>query len=285
MELDLIETGKFYADGGAMFGAIPKTSWIRRYPCDDRNGCLLSMRCALVTTGDGRVVLIDTGCGEKQLGSLTYYRFFGLKDMGEELRRRGIAPEQITDVVLTHLHFDHCGYATLKDAATGDVSPAFPHAEYWVSEAQWLNFLNPHPLEKDSYFPENIMPVTDAGKLRLVTGDTDLCNGIQLRLYQGHTPGQLVSYIGLPEQTVVFAGDVIPLAASVSPAWISAYDSAPLISYTEKIRMLEEAAACRQRIVFCHDAYTVSGEIKKCGDFYKVIHPCLSEEAREEFQR
>lgn len=271
MILDLFETGRFYADGGAMFGAIPKPAWSRRYPCDEHNGCQLAMRCALVRPGDGRVILVDTGCGDKQLPQLGYYRFCGLKNLEAELEARGVSCEQVTDVVLTHLHFDHCGAATVRDRNSGEVRPAFPDAVYWVGEAQWQNGMHPHPLEKDSYFTENILPVAGAGKLRLVTEDTALCRDVRLRLYNGHTPGQLAIYADMPGETVVFAGDVVPLAASVSPAWISACDWSPLVSYAEKIRMLDEAAEQGQRLVFCHDAYTVSARIKKAAGFYKVF--------------
>lgn len=268
MTIELFDTGYFYADGGAMFGAIPKTAWSRRYPSDDNNGCVLAMRSALIRTDEGRTILIDTGAGDKHLQLLSYYRFFGLTDLTEEVRKRGIDPEQVDDVVLTHLHFDHCGGCTRKDPASGRLVPAFPNAVHWVSRRQWDNFRAPHPLEKDSYFPENMQAVEDAGLIRIVTNDLPLCPGIDLRIYDGHTPGQLVPYIQTAEQTVVYAGDVIPLVASLSPEWISAYDTYPVTSYNEKIRMLEEAVAQRQAILFCHDAYTKGCTVKKIRDFY-----------------
>lgn len=272
MEVKFIEAGKFFADGGAMFGAIPKTAWNRRYPCDQKNGCILTMRCALIITDDGRVILIDTGAGDKQLAKLSYYRFFDLKDIAKELSLYGISCEDVTDVVLTHLHFDHCGYVTRKDEKSGGLSLAFPRAVHWVSNGQWENFLQPHPLERDSYFHENLLLVRDLGLLQLVNSDTELCRNVNLRLYGGHTTGQLVPYINTPDQTFVFAGDVIPLVASVSPEWISAYDVSPLVSYNEKIRMLEEAVIKKQRIIYCHDAYVESSEIKKLNSFYKAIN-------------
>ncbi|WP_106830188.1 MBL fold metallo-hydrolase [Parabacteroides pacaensis] len=272
MEVKFIEAGKFFADGGAMFGAIPKTAWDRRYPCDRKNGCILTMRCALIMTDDGRVILIDTGAGDKQLAKLSYYRFFDLKDIAKELSLYGISCEDVTDVVLTHLHFDHCGYVTRKNEKSGELSLAFPRATYWVSNRQWENFLHPHPLEKDSYFHENLLLVRNLGLLQLVNSDTELCRDVSLRLYDGHTPGQLVPYINMPDQTFVFAGDVIPLVASVSPEWISAYDVSPLVSYNEKIRMLEEAVIKKQRIIYCHDAYVESSEIKKLNSFYKAVN-------------
>lgn len=271
MKVDLIEAGKFFADGGAMFGAIPKTAWSRRYPADENNGCILTMRCALVRTDDGHVVLIDNGAGTKQLKALSYYRFFDLKDIGEELQRLGMSCEEVTDVVLTHLHFDHCGYTVRKDPDTGDLSLAFPNATCWVSRRQWETLLHPHPLEADSYFLENMSAVQRADKVKLVEQPLQLCDGISLRLYDGHTEGQIVPYIQTDEQVLVFAGDVIPLAASVSPEWISAYDISPLTSYDAKMKMLKEAAEQHQRLIFCHDAYTESANIKQLNHFFKAI--------------
>lgn len=271
MHIEWIDTGYFYADGGAMFGAIPKTAWQRRYPANDKNQCVLAMRTALVTTDDGRIILIDNGAGNKHLKELSYYNFFSLTDLHNELTKRSISAENVTDVILTHLHFDHCGYTTQKDPASGNLTLAFPHATHWVSKAQWENCMHPDPLEKESFFRENIQATADANKLYLLEKDTNLSPGITLRLFNGHTPGQIVPYIHTPEQTYVFAGDVIPLAASVSPAWISAYDTFPVTSYHEKIRLLEEAADKQQIIIFCHDAYTPSARVKKVNDFFKAV--------------
>ena len=275
MEIQLIDTGYFYADGGAMFGAIPKTAWSRRYPSNEQNCCILSMRCALVRCDNGRTILIDNGAGYKQLNSLSYYGFFDLVDLKEELQKRQVSCEEITDIILTHLHFDHCGYTTqITQDSTGNksYSLAFPNATHWVSQSQWENFLHPNALEKGSFFFENMQAVSDKGKLHLIEKDTLLCPEVELRLYGGHTPGQIVPYIQTATETYVFAGDVIPLAASVSPTWISAYDTHPVTSYQEKIRMLEEAAHKQQTIIFCHDAYTTCGKVKKVKDFYTLIH-------------
>ncbi|MDR1407983.1 MAG: MBL fold metallo-hydrolase [Tannerella sp.] len=268
--IQLINTGFFYADGGAMFGATPRRAWSRRYPADVQNRCMLAMRAGLVTTGCGRVVLIDNGIGDKQLEKLkhTSYRFFDLADVGQALAKRGIAPGQVTDVVLSHLHFDHCGYTTRCEH--GRVIPSFPKATCWASRAQWENSLHPTPLEADSYFHENIEAVATTGRLRLIETDTDLCESVRLRLYDGHTCGQIATYVRNGSRTAVFAGDVIPLAAQVSPLWISAYDTHPLTSYYEKLRMLDEAAAEKQVIVHYHDACTPCSTVHKINSFFKV---------------
>ncbi len=251
-----------------MFGAIPKTAWSRRYPSDGENGCVLAMRCLLILTDEGKIVLTDTGAGSKQMERLTYYRFFNLADLSSELRRYGVEPEEVTDVVLTHLHFDHCGNATQTAPGNGQPVVGFPNATYWVSHRQWENFRHPNPLERDSYFPETMEAVQHRGVLRLITEETALCPTITLRLFDGHTPGQIAPYIRTAEQTYVFAGDVIPLAASVSPEWISAYDTYPVTSHAEKCRMLEEAVREKQVIIYCHDAYTVATTVKKVGGYY-----------------
>lgn len=269
MNIQLIETGYFYADGGAMFGAIPKAAWSRRYPCDENNGCILAMRSALVTTDCGRLILIDNGAGNKHLVPLSYYRFFNLIDLEEALMEKGISRDQITDVVLTHLHFDHCGYTTRKMAETNSYELSFPNATHWVGRTQWENFLHPNALEKDSYFIENMQAVAEKGKLRLIDHDTFLCLSVHLRLFDGHTPGQIAPYISGNDRTYVFAGDVIPLEASISPAWISAYDTYPVLSHSEKLRMLEEAAREEQILIYCHDAYTSCSTVKKVKDFFK----------------
>lgn len=269
MEIDLIDTGCFYADGGAMFGAIPKTAWSRRYPSNEKNGCVLTMRSLLISKYPEKIILVDNGAGNKHLDQLSYYNFFNLVDLEEELRKKGITPEQVTDVILTHLHFDHCGYSTRKEEKTGELYPSFPNATHWVSRKQWENFLHPNPLEKDSYFMENMQAIADKGLLRLIDTDTKLCPDIELRIFDGHTPGQLVPYITTSEQTFVFAGDVIPLVASVSTEWISAYDTYPVTSYQEKVRMLEEAARESQVLIYCHDAYTKCSTVKKVNNFYK----------------
>lgn len=268
MKILTIDTGYFYADGGAMFGAIPKTSWSRRYPSNAQNGCVLAMRSLLIEA-DGRIILVDNGAGYKHLKTLSYYQFFDLQDLHEALRKRGIEPTDVTDMVFTHLHFDHCGYTTLQDPQSDTLRLAFPNANHWVSRRQWENFRQPHPLEQGSYFPEDMELVETSGRLRLVEEEEmALTPHVRFRLFDGHTPGQIALYCDLPERTYLFAGDVIPLAAHLSLAWISAYDDAPLRSYEAKERMLAEAVAHKQAIIYCHDAHTCCSTVKRINHFY-----------------
>lgn len=255
MKLIKIEAGTFHVDGGAAFGVVPKKVWQKRYPCDKDNFCTLHMRCLLVDTGERRI-LIDAGTGDKQLKYLAYYGFKGVIDFESELGKSGYQCSDITDVIFTHLHFDHCGGATRFGADGESVELVFPNATHWVSQTQWDNFMQPNVRESDSYFTENMMPISTAGKLKLVTENQLVCPELEIRIFNGHTVGQLVSYINLGTKTLVYVGDVIPLAANVPLSWISSYDVFPLTAMEEKKVLLDEAADKEQILFFEHDAYT-----------------------------
>lgn len=255
MKLFKIEAGTFHVDGGAAFGVVPKKVWQKRYPCDDENYCKVHMRCLLIDTGS-KVILIDTGTGDKQLDYLKYYGFEGVINFETELDKLGYKTSDITDVIFTHLHFDHCGGATKYNADKTSVELVFPNATHWVGESQWKNFQNPNVREGDSYFPENMNPIFEAGKLKTVSHNQFICPELEVRIYNGHTVGQLVSYINLGDRTLLYVGDVIPLAANVPLSWISSYDIFPLSAMEDKKLLLDEAVAKEQILFFEHDAYT-----------------------------
>ena len=269
MKLYKIETGTFQVDGGAAFGVVPKRVWQKRYPCNDENFVRLAMRCLLIETGD-KLILIDSGTGDKQLEYLKYYDFVGVISFETELNKIGFCCSDITDVVYTHLHFDHCGGSTRYNSDKTNIELTFPNATHWVGEAQWKNFLNPNIREGDSYFPENIQPIHDAGKLKLVTENQWLCPDVELRLFNGHTVGQLVSYIHSDKKTYVYVGDVIPIAACLPVAWISAYDTYPITAMEEKKALLDEAAEKKQILFFEHDAYTECCTVKEVYGKYRM---------------
>ena len=269
MKLYKIETGTFQVDGGAAFGVVPKRVWQKRYPCNDDNFVRLAMRCLLIETAD-KLILIDSGTGDKQLEYLKYYDFVGVISFETELNKLGFSCSQITDVVYTHLHFDHCGGSTRYNSDKTVVELTFPNATHWVGESQWKNFLNPNIREGDSYFPENIQPIQEAGKLKMVSENQWLCPDVELRLFNGHTVGQLVSYIHSDEKTYVYVGDVIPLTACLPVAWISAYDTYPITAMEEKKALLDEAAEKKQILFFEHDAYTECCTVKEVYGKYRV---------------
>ena len=255
MKLYKIEAGTFHIDGGAAFGVVPKKVWQKRYPCDEENFCTITMRCLLIDT-DERLILIDAGTGEKQLEYLKYYGFERVVNFEVEFEKYGYNCEDVTDVIFTHLHFDHCGGASRYNADKSKVELVFPNATHYVGKIQWENFLNPNVREGDSYFPENMMAIQEAGKLKLVDENQFICPEVEVRLFNGHTVGQLVSYIDMGGKTLVYTGDVIPLAANVPLAWISAYDIFPIAAMAEKKILLDEAVEKNQILFFEHDNYT-----------------------------
>lgn len=269
----LINTGYFYADGGAMFGAVPKVTWSRSYPANERNLCVLAMHAGLVKTPDGRVILIDPGVCHDALqdSPAIYYRFHDMIDLCDALRHEGIHPEEVTDVIFTHLHFDHCGAAVRKNT-DGQPVPTFPNAVHWMSRAQYENECQPHPLEDGSYIPETMEIVIKAGLVRFIEAVAEPYESLRFQLYDGHTFGQIAATIKTDEATLVFPGDIIPLASHIVPERISAYDLAPVLSYNSKLEILEKAIARAHRIVFYHDAYTPCATIKKVGKSFKIEH-------------
>lgn len=268
MNIHKIEAGHFNADGGACFGVVPKRVWQKRYPCDKDNFCKLTMRCLLIDTGD-RKILIDTGTGNKQADYFKYYGIKEIVDFEKELNKLGMSCDDITDVILTHLHFDHCGGCTYYNADK-ELELTFPKAYYWVAETQWDNMMTPNVREEDSYFLENMLPVKEAGRLKLVTDDFTLCPGVHIKIFDGHTVGQLVTYLETDEKTFVYMGDVIPSAANVPLAWISSFDTFPVTAMTEKKRLMDEAIADNQILIFDHDAYTECCTVMETNGKYKV---------------
>jgi len=257
MEHRILKTGFFLADGGAMFGTIPKRAWSQKYPFDEENRCCLAMNCLLVWT-ENRVVLLDTGVGNKELGRLSCYRFRDKKDIQKMVRSYGFDPEEVTDVVLSHLHFDHCGGCTYWDKR-GYLQITFPNATHWVSEKQWQNYLQPNALEKDVFRPEDLLPVFNAGLLRRIDSDFELFENFHMKLYDGHTQSQIVSFIKKENQSVLlFPGDVIPTKAHLSNEWISAYDVEPLQSLAAKIELKEWTEQENIKTIFYHDSYHLS---------------------------
>ncbi len=268
MKLYKIETGNFMADGGAIFGVIPKVMWEKRYPADEENYCNLAMRSLLVETAD-RLVLIDTGMGNKQSEKFySYCKLNGEDSLSGSLKNAGFTPEEVTDVILTHLHFDHDGGHIVKDNS-GRLTLMFPNATHWVSKSQWDNYLDSNIREGAVYFPEDMMPVKDAGMLKIIEGEGEHIPGIDFRLFNGHTPGMIIPVVDFNGKTVVFTADLIPVAANIPLAWVSAYDLFPLTSIAEKEEFLTEAVENGYILFFEHDLYSECCTLKKSN--HKIV--------------
>lgn len=255
LHMKLLNTGNFKLDGGALFGVVPKVLWQKVYPADEHNYCPLCLR-VLYIESENKKILIDTGIGEKQDEKfLSYYYLSETKKLDALLIENGIEPNEITDVVLTHLHFDHCGGAVKLDPQTNEPVPAFRNAQYWVSKPQWEWAMKPNQREKVSFLKENMLPLLAYKQLKLIDKNTYLTEDIELRLYNGHTVGQIIPFVTSDSRTWVYTGDLIPTSAHIPSSYVCGYDIQPLISMQERKDFLEEALKNNYRLVFEHDYY------------------------------
>ena len=252
MELHSIDAGTFLCDGGGIFGSVPKLLWERHIKADSRNLIRLNMRCMLVKEG-ARNVLIETGAGEKL--SWKFVQNNGIENaqqLIDSLQKVGCSPNDITDVLHTHLHWDHCGGGTCFSNGK-NVVPAFPNAVYHCTRAQWENALNPNPREDDAYFPDDLLPVAQSGQLNLLEAEGELFPGFELRIFNGHTPGMIVPVIPYKGKKIAYVSDLVPLATNVPVKWIAAYDLFPVRLMEEKQSFLREAFENNYLLFFEHD--------------------------------
>ena len=262
MRLYSLNIENFKVDGGAMFGVVPKTLWNKVYPADENNLIPLAVRSMVIESGD-RVVLIDNGIGDKQDEKFYshFYRFGG-EGLVKGLAKRGFKPEDITDVIFTHLHFDHCGGA-VKHNPDGCFELTFPNAKYHISRAHWEWAINPNSREADSFLPENILPIRDLGALNLIEKEGELIPGVFLRIFNGHTRGQILPVITYKGKTIVFVADLFPFRAHLPLPYIMSYDVEPLITLKEKEDFLEEALNGDYIFHYQHDFYTECSRVYK----------------------
>lgn len=255
MKIFTIDTGLFKLDGGAMHGVVPKSMWQKANPADDANMCTWAMRCMLVDTGFARI-LIDCGIGNKQDEKfLSHYYLHGNDSLEKSLAALGYSLESISDVFLTHLHFDHCGGAIKR---SGDrLLPVFPNAVYWSDKLHWKAAIKPNDREKASFLKENILPIQESGQLDFVqTHDGgEWKEGIQVRYMKGHTDSMMLPLIPYKNVKILFCADLIPSAAHVSIPWVMAYDMQPLETLREKKEMLQLAADEHWVLFFEHDPH------------------------------
>ena len=255
MKLYPIETGNLKLDGGAMFGVVPKVMWQKAYPADENNLCNWAMRCLLVVDGE-RKILIDNGIGNKQDEKwLKHYYLNGDDSLEASLAKVDITPEDITDVLLTHMHFDHCGGSVKWNDDNTGYELAFPNATYWTSKKQYEWATNPNRREKASFLKENIAPIEESGSLRLIEEEGEFIPNINFKLYNGHTDGQVIPHIKVNGKTVVFMADLLPATAHIPMPWIMAYDTRPLLTLKDKERFFTEAVENNYILFFEHDLY------------------------------
>src|SRR5262249_3514990 len=251
-QLHAIETGRFRLDGGAMFGIVPKPLWSRLTPPDDRNRIELAAR-ALLLVGRGRRILVDNGNGSKFTEKqVDIYRLdTKTSDLTSSLARCGCAPADITDVILTHLHFDHAGGSTVR--VDGELRPAFPHARYYVQQANWHQALHPTEKDRGSFMPDDFLPLKEHGVLELLDGEGELFPGISLLIANGHPSGLQLPLISGGTTNVFYCCDLFPTASHLPLPYIMAYDLRPLVTLEEKKKILPRAFEEGWTLFFEHD--------------------------------
>lgn len=262
MELHVIETGNFKLDGGAMFGVVPKSLWNRRHPADENNMCTWSMRCLLIEEGN-RLMLIDTGIGDKQDNKFfSFYFLHGDDSLDKSLKAKGFHPNDVTDVFLTHLHFDHCGGALIRNGEK--IVPKFPNAKYWSNSEHWKWATEPNPREKASFLKENILPIQESGQLNFVDPSTKSPFDFMDIIYvDGHTDKQMLPVISYKDKKMVFCADLLPSIHHIPIPWVMAYDTRPLLTMKEKTQFLDEAMANEYILFFEHDANNQCASLQK----------------------
>jgi glyoxylase-like metal-dependent hydrolase (beta-lactamase superfamily II) len=258
MILHPLNTGNFKLDGGAMFGVVPKTIWQKTNPADSNNMCDWAMRSLLIENGK-HLILIDTGIGDKQSEKFfSHYHLSGSDSLIGNLNRLGFAPEDITDVFLTHLHFDHCGGAIQWSKDRTGFEPVFKNANYWSTENHWKWATEPNQREKASFLTENILPIQESGQLKFVsrTGDftKNVFENIDVLFVDGHTESMMIPHIHYKGKTLVFMADLLPSVGHIPLPYVMGYDTRPLITLEEKGAFLSKAVGDQFVLFFEHDA-------------------------------
>ncbi|UCG28932.1 MAG: MBL fold metallo-hydrolase [Bacteroidales bacterium] len=263
MKIYSIYIDNFKIDGGAMFGVVPKVLWNKHYPADEDNLCTWALRSVLVDLGD-RKILVDNGYGDKQDEKFFSHVYLqGGPGLEGALKNNGFTRYDITDMVLTHLHADHCGGSVQYNKDRSGFEMTFPNANYWVSRQQWDWAINPNKREKDAYFPENYIPIRESGQLKFVETDLELYPGFSIRLFNGHTQGQIIPFIRYNGRTIVFMADLMPSTAHMPLAWNMSYDVFPLETIKEKDAFLNEALENDYVLFFEHDVFNECCTVKE----------------------
>jgi glyoxylase-like metal-dependent hydrolase (beta-lactamase superfamily II) len=253
MKLHTIDTGFFKLDGGAMFGVVPKSIWNSLNPADQNNMCTWAMRCLLVETGD-RLILIDNGIGDKQEEKFfRHYYLHGDASLPKSLAKAGFNEADITDVFLSHLHFDHCGGSIRKRKDGSGYEPNFQNARYWSNAAHWEWATKPNAREKASFLKENILPIQESGQLSFVELGSNLPAFEEIVFVNGHTESMMLPVMRYKDRSIVFMADLLPSAAHIPVPYVMAYDTRPLITLDEKAAFLQRALENDWILFFEHD--------------------------------
>ena len=267
MKLYTIDTGFFKLDGGAMFGVVPKSMWNKLNPADENNLCTWALRCLLIEDGD-KLILVDNGVGNKQDAKFfSHYYLHGNATIDSSLAKCGFHRDDITDVFLTHLHFDHCGGSIVRDGEK--LVTAFKNAAYWSNEEHWQWAVQPNDREKASFLKENILPIKESGQLSMVSRQSSLVNkertsalehqssaitdSLSVRFVNGHTSAMMLPQVSYKEKTIVFMADLLPSVAHIPIPYVMAYDMFPLTTLNEKKSFLTEALDNNYILFFEHD--------------------------------
>lgn len=283
MNVYSLNTGYFKLDGGAMFGVVPKSLWSRTNPADESNMCRWAMRSLLIEQGD-RLILVDTGIGDKQSDKFfSYYYLHGEDDLEKNLNALGFSHTDITDVLLTHLHFDHVGGA-VKRNINGILEPAFPNAHYWSNERHWNWAVQPNAREKASFLKENMLPLQESGQLKFINAaenehqvSTDL--GFDVLLVHGHTESQMLPLIEKDGQQILFAADLLPSVGHIPLPYVLGYDTRPLLTLDEKKRILDKVADQDILLFLEHDPDNECARLKQSerGPVLSSVHTLKEE--------
>ncbi len=269
-EISVIETGYVSLDGGAMFGVVPKPLWSKSNPADDLNRIILAMRLLLIKSAD-RIILVDAGVGNKMNEKLSkIYNVDHTKyNLLNSLSEKKIKPEDITDVIVTHLHFDHIGGATYLDNKN-DLQLTFPNAEHHVQKKHWEWAINPSEKDGASFMHDNYIPIREHGKLNLIDGQGELFPGIEMVVLNGHTPGMQAPKISDGKNTLLYCADLFPTAAHIPLPYIMGYDVEPMTTLAEKKKLLPQAVEENWTLLFEHDPIIIAGKVEQTDKGFKL---------------
>jgi glyoxylase-like metal-dependent hydrolase (beta-lactamase superfamily II) len=281
MKLYPIESGNFKLDGGAMFGVVPKTIWNKTNPADENNLIDIAARCLLIEDGN-RLTLIDTGMGNKQSDKFFgYYSLWGNHSLDKSLAKYGFHRDDVTDVFMSHLHFDHCGGSVQWNANKTGYEPAFKNAKYWTNENHWNWATKPNNREKASFLNENILPMQESGQLNFISrpnSDFGICEDLKFGIFyvDGHTEKMMLPHIKYQDKTIVFCADLIPTAGHLPLPYVMGYDTRPLLTMPEKAKFLEAAVANNYYLFLEHDAHNeiITVEQTEKGIRLKQVFSC-----------